>query len=185
MSIVPLCANAADVSDCIQPVDTRIDGQLLTKKEELAILNQRFFDDLARFEECLRTSSNAGGGASADGGGGSAGGGQSGGSETFAAAESVAATGIQGTELPESVEIPQVETAPAGQFEPANAGTAPPSGKLPEKMEIVDNDDRLLEQIRQAAIAEENPAMKEKLWQEYNKRKSGGGGSFIPGVGGQ
>jgi len=45
------------------------------------------------------------------------------------------------------------------------------SGKLPEDIPPVDNDSVLEKQIRAAAMAEKDPAIKAKLWNEYRKYK--------------
>ena len=168
-----LTVNANDDNECVRAVDAEIDDELLTRDEKIEIMNQRFFDELARFEECINKQ-NATGGASANaaaGGSGGAGGhGAVSGSQTFSAATQAApASGIQGTEMPD-LEQTTPTTADQNMLSMAN-------GKMAEELETADNDAVLLEQIRQAAIAEEDPALKEKLWQEYNRRASGKGGS--------
>ncbi len=160
-----LSASADETGDCARPVDASFDEELLTRDEKIEILNQRFYDELARFEECFNANSGgAAGGAAASGQGG--GGGGASGSQTFSAAtESLPVANVQGTELPE----PEPDDSPAVEQD----SMAMANGKAPEPLETADNDAILLEQIRQAAIAEEDPALKEKLWEEYNKRKSG------------
>ena len=168
-----LTVNANDDNECVRAVDAEIDDELLTRDEKIEIMNQRFFDELARFEECINKQ-NATGGASANaaaGGSGGAGGqGAVSGSQTLSAATQAApASGIQGTEMPE----PEPTTPTAADQNMLSMA----NGKMAEELETADNDAVLLEQIRQAAIAEQDPALKEKLWQEYNRRASGKGGS--------
>ena len=168
-----LTVNANDDNECVRAVDAEIDDELLTRDEKIEIMNQRFFDELARFEECINKQNATGGGsanAAAGGSGGSGGQGAVSGSQTFSAATQAApASGIQGTEMPDQ-EPTTPTTTDQNMLSMAN-------GKMAEELETADNDAVLLEQIRQAAIAEEDPALKEKLWQEYNRRASGKGGS--------
>ena len=160
-----LTASADEQSECARPVDTTFDDALLTRDEKIEILNQRFYDELARFEECFNANTNSASGGAAAGGQGGGGGGASGSQAFSAAGESLPVANIQGTELPE----PEPVLSSAVEQD----STAMANGKLPEELETADNDAVLLEQIRQAAIAEEDPALKEKLWQEYNRRQSG------------
>jgi len=46
------------------------------------------------------------------------------------------------------------------------------NGSSPEPSEATNSDSGFLEQLRQAALAEQDPEMKEKLWQAYQKRKA-------------
>ncbi len=162
-------ATADEQSECARPIDATFGNKLLTRAEKVEILSQRFFDELARFEDCLAMSS--GGGSAGTSGGSSVTGsgvqGENSTSQTFAAAEPIQASGIQGTEISElDNESPSL----------IDENQVDSNGKSPEELEDLDNEAALLEQIRQAAISEQDPELKAKLWQEYNKRKSGQGG---------
>ncbi len=176
IAIAGLCLNAAavqlkadDQSECVKPVDTTFGNQLLTREEKIEILNQRFFDALVRFEECMNEDEGAAQGSAESGGGGG-----SGGSQTFAApVESVAVTSVQGTQAPDPSEIPDSafdSTVTEGEWMVPDENEPMANGKMPEELEVTDNDAVLLEQIRQAAVAETDPVLKEKLWQEYRRR---------------
>lgn len=206
-------ASAKDLMECVQSVDHSFEGQLLTEEEKYQILLQRLANDQIRFEECLQiniSAAGSGGGASGGGIGGAnssavAGGGQLKGqstddSQTFAAAlESMSASGVQGTELPE----PEIETArssdvgnqdglsPAILNEITPGGVAGSGNKIisngmqPAELEVSDNDAILLSQILAAANAEQDPDKKKKLMDEYRRMRSGNNGETVAVAGGQ
>ena len=160
--IISLKAHGND--ECVFPIDSTFGDQILTREEKIEILNSRYYEALARFEECMHAKSGGAQGAAGAGGAGGASGSQGGaaGGQTFGAQfESVAATGIQGTELPE----------PSGTWEdPDSEDPVLSNGKSPDELETADNDAILLEQLRRAADAEEDPEKKEKILQEIRKR---------------
>lgn len=168
LAVLPVQGGDREESECVMPIDATVSGMLLTRAEKIELLNKRFYEALARFEECMRGSAGGGGG-----GAGGQGNGSSGGQSAGAAIDSVAVSSVQGTEQPVSSEAAS-ETPYNPQLTELDSL---PNGQLPEQMESSDNDAILLEQIRQAAIAEEDPELKKKLWQEYEKRKSAAGGS--------
>jgi hypothetical protein len=69
----------------------------------------------------------------------------------------------------------------AGAEEPGAVGGASPgasgSGAVPPDVGDGSDDDIVARQLREAAIAEEDPALKEKLWDEYRRYKASVGGS--------
>ncbi len=216
-------ASAKDLMECVQSVDHSFKGQLLTEEEKYQILLRRLADDQIRFEECLQINiSAAGDGAGTSGGGGSgsnssatAGGGQlkgqsTDGSQTLAATlESVSASGVQGTELPEPenqmtgldepVNDPAIlsdvenqdglspailnEITPGGVASSGNRVLT--NGMQPEELEVSDNDAILLRQILAAANAEQDPDKRKKLMDEYRRMRSGNSGETVATTGGQ
>jgi hypothetical protein len=50
------------------------------------------------------------------------------------------------------------------------------SSRVPEDVGDGRDDDIVARQLREAAMAEEDPAIREKLWEEYRRYKRGGGG---------
>ena len=170
LCIISFKAHGNDEGDCVFPIDSTFGDQLLTREEKIEILNSRYYEALARFEECMLAKSGGAQGAGAGGASGAQGGAESG--QTFGAQfESVAATNIQGTELPEPTDSSYDSAEPSGTWEdPDDEEVVLSNGQSPDELETTDNDAILLEQLRQAANAEEDPEKKEKLWQEYRKR---------------
>ena len=168
--IISFKAHGNDERECVFPIDSTFGDQLLTREEKIEILNSRYYEALARFEECMLAKSGGAQGAGAGGASGAQGGAESG--QTFGAQfESVAATNIQGTELPEPTDSSYDSAEPSGNWEdPDDEEVVLSNGQSPDELETTDNDAILLEQLRQAANAEEDPEKKEKLWQEYRKR---------------
>jgi len=169
--------------DCTDiSIDFR-DNPNLTRQEKEALMEQALRDSLNRYDRCQDAHKRAAGGGAA-GGGGSAAGSDHGGS-----GESAASANMKGTNSPveEHVEN-QDATAKTVDEQPPSGNKAaqkqtrgkrlPGSGKLPEDIPPADNDSVLEEQIRQAAINETDPAIKQKLWNEYRRYKG------LPAVGG-
>ena len=181
--------------DCTK-IEIKIDetDQPLTAAEKMTLMDKAFYESLGRFDRCQAarlSSSKASSGQTAAGGspGGSGGGGDS---------QSVASQSVQGTKaeeksepesdqsvasqsitgtLPKQDDKPSVETQTSlksdeklSSLENIDA-SALGSGKLPEDIPPVDNDSVLEKQIRAAAMAEKDPAIKAKLWNEYRKYK--------------
>ncbi len=150
VSIFPTYALGGELNDCVGTIDTRV-GENLTEKEELDLLNQRFFDALVRFEECLKPNSSSVDGQTTQSTGGGA---------ASAAVESASAADVQ------AVERPEPETPADEDIDDLTLGMTP------EEIEAADNEIILIQQIHRAATIEQDPIQKEKLWQEYRKRKS-------------
>lgn len=181
----PAFAEKPAAPDCEpRPVHFDAGGQPLTRAEKIELMDKAFYDSLGRFEAC-QTDSDADG-SDADSGvaetgqaetGDNAGASEAGelmGGELIsvdevdaaggAAVNSVEARGIRGTG-PVAPESDTVDTDAA-----ASATTAS-SGKLPEDIPDVDNDDAIAKQIRLAATAETDPVLKARLWNEYRRYK--------------
>jgi len=217
-------ASAKDLIECVQSVDHNFEGQLLTEEEKYQILLQRLADDQIRFEECLHQINigaavdgrgTSGGGIGGTNSSTTAGGGQlegqsKDGSQTFATAlESISASGVQGTELPEpanqitGLDEPENEPAGLSDFEnqdelsqailneitpggvASSGNRAHSNGMRPEELEVSDNDAILLSQILAAANAEQDPDKKKKLMEEYRRMRSGNSGEPVAATGGQ
>ena len=216
-------ASAKDLMECVRSVDHSFEGQLLTEEEKYQILLQRLADDQIRFEECLQINIGAAGGGAGTSGGGSSSsnsnatagegllkGQSTDGSQTHAATlESISASGVQGTELPEpdnqvtGLDEPVNEPAGLSDFEnqdglsPAILNEITPggvassgnrvlsNGMQPEELEVSDNDAILLNQILAAAKAEQDPDKKKKLMEEYRRMRSGNSGETAAAAGGQ
>ncbi len=207
--VTVVSAEEAVTSDCRpHEVSADADGALLTREENIARMDQALRDSLARFEQCRQGMSadgaggakrgvdggSAGGsaaGGSADGGVHSADGGDQGadragrgakGNVAGGAMESVAASDIQGTEVPvsDTSGTPSTDTMTSGT---TMAGTKPLSGASPGAVpkDILargrdgrldpNNDSRLEAQIRLAAMTETDPEKQARLWNEYRRYK--------------
>ena len=164
---------ADDCSDISVDFDARSD---LTEQERIRLMDRALMRSLNKYERCQMAqerSASAGGGAAGSGGGaGDGGGGGAGGqgsstassemSGTEAPSEQEAASSLASSELPTS--------KPEGGT-PEDGTHLPGSGKIPDDIPPADNDSVLEEQIRQAAMNETDPVIKEKLWNEYRKYK--------------
>lgn len=145
-------------SDCNPSMDFEIDDTLLTRDEVIALMDKRFYDSLAEYQECL--GGGGGGGASQSSSGGSGDG------QSSSQIESVAATGIQGTELP-----PTDSNGGNNARSPHANIQTPDNGKIPEDIPPADNDGALAAQIRLAAENETDPVKQAELWNEYRRFK--------------
>jgi len=181
--------------DCTK-VEIKIDepDQPLTTAEKTALMDKAFYESLSRFDRCqaARLSSTeassgqtaAGGSPGGDGGGGNS---QSMASQSMQGTmteeksesesdQSVASQSVTGT-LPKEEAEPAVDTQTELKSDEKLSSlknidvSALGSGKLPEDIPPVDNDSVLERQIRAAAMAEKDPEIKAKLWNEYRKYK--------------
>jgi hypothetical protein len=105
--------------------------------------------------------------AAASAGGASAG--EAGGSESAAGAESAETTGGG-----EAGGDRAAEVAPRGEDEPESARTGN-DPRVPADVGDGRDDDIVARQIREAAMKEEDPELREKLWEEYRAYKEGQG----------
>ena len=171
---------------------TREERDQLTREERVALLDQAFFDSLARFERCSNGSaaSAAEGGSGADGGGAQAGQGteQAGQAGEGAGQESVPSNSVSGTESDgegtgqgsvtshsvSGVEVQQGAATGAGEAGSAigQGGPVPTNRAPPADIPPADNDSILEAQIRSAALAETDPEIQARLWNEYRKYKN-------------
>ena len=165
--------------DCTDISVDYVDEAALTPDEKIARMDRALFRSLSKFDLCAvmnaRSQSNSGGNGSVDlgsdvstGGGGS-----------------LASPGISGTEIPI-----QRDSHPSTQYDfsrsalssspekdvAENTAKQTPrvmnSGKIPDDIPPADNDSVLQSQIRQAARNEEDPHIRENLWDEYRRYKT-------------
>lgn len=167
--LVPVPSIGQDRSaDCNPSINIDIDETSFTREEVIALIDELFYESLAEYQECL------GGGAS----GGAVASGATSGGQTSGSIESVAASGVQGTDSPslEPIEEESVSTFQS-DLPPADNGKIPEdlpladNGKIPEDIPPADNDSVLAAQIRLAAENETDPAAQAALWNEYRKVK--------------
>ena len=68
------------------------------------------------------------------------------------------------------------QTQAGGPPAPANRPAPPmPQGEAPEDIADAQDDDIVARQLREAALAEPDPVLREKLWEEYRRYKGSGG----------
>ncbi|MGR9089564.1 MAG: hypothetical protein ACU85U_03160, partial [Gammaproteobacteria bacterium] len=147
-------------------------GTAATAAERSATLEQDLKAKLAEFDELMRKAreeaqrERAGGGTMATGGAmaGAAGGGGGGGrrepsDETGAGGQAARSSGLGQT--PD-----QSGTNQLGEYRQA-------TGPMPTDVPDARDDDIVARQLREAATRESDPVLREKLWQEYRKYKSG------------
>jgi len=169
----------SDSNDCTNiSVDYQNDPNL-TQQEKIELMDKALFHSLNKYESCQNSRSSAGGGGSSGGaqGGGAAGGGS--GASTASAEMSGTepskseTSAVQQASSASSSEKTDAEALAINEKTDANAKTTrvKGSGKTPDDIPPVDNDSVLEAQIRQAAMNERDPIIKEKLWNEYRKYK--------------
>jgi len=167
-------------------IEFRDSGQL-TREEKIERMDQALLDSLSRFDACQNRLSGSGAATATVGGetGGDAAGGTAG--ESVASsdmsgeekarpgegAHGSTTTPLQPGELQSDYQGENLDDPPRpddGQGGSAGQARAE-NGKIPEDIPPADNDSVLEGQIRQAAINETNPEIKEKLWDEYRRYK--------------
>ncbi len=149
----------------------------LTKAEQIARMDAALMSSLNRFDACQSEDNSQ---AQGSAGGGGAEGSASGGGA------SVASSDMSGTDATSDPQ--QSDGASSSWGAVASTGNAVPvedvpaedadnqvgsisNGKVPDDIPPADNDGILESQIRQAAMNEKDPAVREKLWNEYRKYK--------------
>lgn len=155
--------------DCSEISVNYEDDPNLTGQEKIELMDRALLNSLNKYERCQNSrSSSAAGDAGASGEAGNAG----------AQGASAASSEMSGTEASAEQEVSTSEQT-GEAAEPANkardkrnkSGKMPGNGKVPDDIPPADNDSILEEQIRQAAINEQDPVIKAKLWNEYRKYK--------------
>ena len=185
--------------DCTK-IEIKIDEQAgpLTAAERSALIDKAFYESLSRFDRCQAALLSGGGANSGQTAAGAGGGGGAEGENNQSVAsqslkgttteaktkentedvsvQSVASQSLTGT-LPKQeakstleAESELEDSEKLSSLEDINA-SAIGSGKLPDDIPPVDNDSVLERQIRAAAMAENDPEIKAKLWNEYRKYK--------------
>jgi hypothetical protein len=152
--------------DCTKasPIEYR-DDPTLTRSEKVALMDTAFQKSLSHFEAC-QISKTGGAGASGSAGVGAGSGGGTGGS----GGASMASSSMMGTQSEKQAgESEGVQNAAAlsGQENTVEID----NGKVPEDIPAAENDSVLGAQIRKAAMMEQDPIIREKLWDEYRKYK--------------
>ncbi|MDQ6988186.1 MAG: hypothetical protein Q9M25_10320 [Mariprofundaceae bacterium] len=175
----------SDSNDCTNiSVDYENDPNL-TQQEKIQLMDKALFHSLSKYESCQNNHSSAGGGGSSGGSQGS-GGAAGGGSGASTASAEMSGTETSETETSENEASAAQQASSASSNGKTNADAlainekpdahtesirAKGSGKTPDDIPPVDNDSVLEAQIRQAAMNEQDPIIKEKLWNEYRKYK--------------
>lgn len=170
VAFVGFGANAAadDRLDCDRTaVDLIGSGEPMSRDETVAMMDRAFYESLIDYSECLKGT----GGYGAQHGG-------------AIGVSSVAATGVQGIEAtssPVASDASGVDSSsatsgpivslPDSQTETVDA-PALGQGKVPEDLVDSNNDDVLMAQIRKAAMETEDPAVREKLWNQLREYKN-------------
>ncbi len=165
---------AAD--DCSQISVDFVDDPNLTRQEKTELMDRALLNSLNKYERCQNSQT----GASSASGGGDAGGsgeaGEAGETGSGGQVSSTASAEMSGTQ-PDVEQQGSTSDDTTGLAEPVAADKHNKSdknlgnGKVPDDIPPADNDSILEEQIRQAAINETDPVIKEKLWNEYRKYK--------------
>ncbi len=145
------------------PIDMDVEGQLMTRNEVIEQMDTRFYESLALVAECLNETTS-----------------QSQSAAGQSATDSAPSPGVQGTE-PVALASPETH---AGEEEASFAidkmeGLDSPiqtedegaglQGKIPEDIPSPDNDTVLQKQLRRAAMEEQDPVLKQKMWNEYRR----------------
>ena len=177
------------------------DDPSLTRGEKVERMDQALSRSLNKFDDRRNAEAQGGGPSSATAGnarGGAAGNVMGSGDGAFPEAElggSIASSEISGTEVTSQVpggpavgstqitDVTELDPAlgtlpPSGGMETSDRTAArisrkpvPGSGTLPEDIPAADNDSVLEAQIRAAAMQEQDPHMRERLWNEYRRYK--------------
>ena len=156
-------------SDCNLALDFGIDDTLLTRTELIAMMDERFYESLAEYQDCFGGGSQS----QSNGSGGAAG--ATGDGQNTSNFESVATTEVQGTETA-SISEDNSEILDQLQAENLQASTEEqqeniPNGRVPADIPLGDNDNALAAQIRLAAENETDPSARAELWNEYRRFK--------------
>jgi len=148
------------------------DSPNLTRQEKTDLMNKALLNSLNKYERCQHLRSKAASSGASGGGAGSAGAGNAQqGSST--ASSSMSGANTPGDKKPSANAQTGVKDDPVNKetHHRTKNGHTLGNGKIPDDIPPVDNDSILEEQIRQAAINETDPVIKEKLWNEYRKYK--------------
>ena len=127
---------------------------------------------LLREQEILAEEQAAQAAASGSGSSGS-GGGSSGGSFGEEAATQTADGSAAGGATGDSPDTPPGKTSEAGAPVGGKEEAESTNGRIPPDIGDGDDDDIVARQLREAAMEEEDPELREKLWDEYRAYKGG------------
>lgn len=172
--------------DCTEISIDYLNDPRLTREERIALMDRALQKSLSQFDACETARTDSAGSADGSGAAGSGAGGASGDTGTAGGQKSLAAQDMTGTEpTPTDVQSREAEQAAIrseqnseDQSAAREARDSRPetvraldNGKIPEDIPPADNDSVLEAQIRQAAINEEDPEIRKRLWNEYRKYK--------------
>ncbi|MCK5778788.1 MAG: hypothetical protein KAH11_08355 [Rhodospirillales bacterium] len=151
----------------------------LTKAEQIALMDAALMSSLSKFDVCQSENGESQGQGSAGGGGGSSGS-ASGGGASVASSDMSGADSTPSDQQPGQSSSSWEPVASTDNGSPQEEGSGQgadvqsasvSNGKVPDDIPPGDNDSILEAQIRQAAMNEKDPAVAEKLWDEYRKYK--------------
>ncbi|MDX8396699.1 MAG: hypothetical protein R8K49_00090 [Mariprofundaceae bacterium] len=146
--------------DCGESSINFDDDPNLTRQEKISRMDRALMNSLNRYERCQDSRSAA---AASNSGNGEAG---------IAGIPSSASTEMSGTgSSVESNNQAGEGVDETEQNKKSKGKRVLGSGKVPDDIPPADNDSVLEEQIRQAAMNENDPVIKAKLWNEYRKYK--------------
>ena len=140
--------------DCTAFMIDSSEDDTLTQAEKVAELDEALYDSVDRYDACVQkvaAEDNSGGG-----GGGGAGAGSAGEAQT--GSENGGLSTTENTLEPFENPVSQNPDQQTSQ-----------SGAVPKDIPSADNDSVLQQQIRAAAMAEQDPVKKQKLWDLYRK----------------
>lgn len=164
---------ACDVED----IEIEAPAGVETPAERVARLERALNASLNRHDECLQnlSASTAGGNAGA---GGSVASGSATGTGTGTGSTSASEADAQAG-LPDSSEgqtdVATIDREPQDISDlqdrtgPLNAGAALDNGAIPKDIPPGDDDDVVAQQIREAALAESDPEVRARLWNDYRR----------------
>ena len=132
-----------------------------TEEEKIRRLEKELEQALAQFDNCIVEESKS---SEESGGGGAA-----------AASASTTASGENESEnLKESSSTPSTSITSDGDInleEPNSRQLSSSSGSIPKDVALIDDDDIVATQLRELAMSEEDPNLRDQLWDKYREYK--------------
>ena len=163
---VALAQNRDSIDDCADNSVNYDDVSNLTRQEKIDLMDKALLNSLNKYERCQNSRDKTSATSATDS------------AESAESAEmtrSTASSEMSGTtatgESESNSQMNEDVTEEKGQNREGRGKRLLGSGKIPDDIPPADNDSVLEEQIRQAALNETDPEIKEKLWNEYRKYK--------------
>jgi len=150
------------VDDCADSSVSYEETSGLTREEKIHLMDQALLNSLNKYERCQNRQLNAAANDVANEA-------ESGSERSTASSEMTGTSKSADGELQDQAAAADPEAL--AQRKNVKVKKVLGSGKIPDDIPPADNDSVLEEQIRQAAIHETDPVIKEKLWNEYRKYK--------------
>lgn len=153
---------------CLLKPVTDVDGQLLTKKEEIKKLDEAFYKSLQQYDDCNLKLQNG------------VRNGKTNGSEAGAFGSKGNGTGADGQKGQKGQNGQSQSLSNDSKYKkvPVRQQSGTPvtvnNGAIPKDIPPADNDSILQQQIREAAMKEKDPEKRKKLWEMYRKYKNKG-----------